>query len=72
MCPIKLQHVQLLGRPTGALAQPRSNPADVCNSPRKACNVTRQIFRRLFPAGHETNETHDEPQETFYVAITQV
>ena len=33
---------------------PRSNPADVCKSPRKAHNVTRWIFRRLFPAGHET------------------
>ena len=35
--------------------QPRSNPADVCKSSRKARNVTRPIFRRLFPAGHETN-----------------
>ena len=34
--------------------QPCSNPADVCKSPRKAHNVTRRIFRRLFPAGHET------------------
>ena len=34
--------------------RPRSNPADVCKSPRKVRNVTRQIFRRLFPAGHET------------------
>ena len=31
--------------------RPHSNPADVCKSPRKARNV---IFRRLFPAGHET------------------
>ena len=33
--------------------RPRLNPADVCKSPRKARNVTRWIFRRLFPAGHE-------------------
>ena len=26
-------------------------------SPRKARNVTRRIFRRLFPAGHETIST---------------
>ena len=31
-----------------------SNPADVCKRPRKARNVTRRIFRRLHPAGHET------------------
>ena len=31
--------------------RPRSNPADVCKSPRKACNVTRWIFRRLFRLG---------------------
>ena len=30
------------------------NPADVCKSPRKVRNVTRQIFHRLFPAGRET------------------
>ena len=36
---------------------PRSNPADVCKSPRKVRNVTRRIFRRLFLAGHKT--THD-------------
>ena len=38
--------------------QPRSNPADVCKNPRKACNVTRRIFRRLFPAGHEIKKTY--------------
>ena len=32
----------------------RSNPADVRKSPRKAHNVTRQNFSRLFLAGHET------------------
>ena len=71
--PIKLQHVQLLGWPTGALAlvwmllvrmsiygqcRLHSNPADVYKSPRKVRNVTRQIFRRLFPAGHETTKLH--------------
>ena len=77
MCPIKLQHVQLLGQPTGTLAfvgmligdnrshvevrmsiygqrWPRSNPADLCKSPRKVRNVTRRIFHRLFPDGHDT------------------
>ena len=33
---------------------PHSNPADVCKSPRKTHNITRQIFCRLVPAGHET------------------
>ena len=78
MCPIKLQHVQLLGQPTGTLAfvgmligdnwshaevrtsiygqcRPRSNHADACKDPRKARNVTRLLFRRLFPFGHETS-----------------
>ena len=32
------------------------SPADVCSSPRKARNVTRQIFRRLYLAGHETSK----------------
>ena len=40
---------------------PRSNPADVCKGPRKARNVTRRIFRRLFPAGHETSRTDTDP-----------
>ena len=44
----------------------RSNPADVCKSLRKVRNVTRRIFCRLFPAGHETtacvtlNKAHTE------------
>ena len=76
---MKLWHVQLLGRPTCALALvwmligdnwshletrtsidgqrwPHSNSADVCKSPRILPYVTRRIFRRLFPAGHETTE----------------
>ena len=36
-----------------------SNPADMCKSPRKARNVTRRIFLRLFPAGHETTPWWD-------------
>ena len=33
--------------------------ADMCKSPRKARNVTRRIFRRLYPAGHETRYSYD-------------
>ena len=33
-----------------------SSPADVCSNPRKARNVTRRIFRRLYLAGHETSK----------------
>ena len=38
--------------------RPRSNPTDICKSPRKACIVTRWIYRRLFPAEHETRYTY--------------
>ena len=42
-----------------------SNPADVYKSPRKASNVTRLIFLRLLPAGHETSE--EEKQNKTYL-----
>ena len=37
-----------------------SNSGDVCKSPRKVRNVTRRIFHRLYPAGHQTTVLCEE------------
>ena len=51
--PIKLAITQVAHWRTSTRED--ANSADVCKCPRKARNVTRGIFHRLSPAGHETN-----------------